>query len=424
MSVARQLRRYRVELLAVLAMVAVAVPVGGYIVSKQRLRFPWEQVYTLRAEFASAQAVTPGQGQNVTVAGVTVGEISKVQLRNGRALVTMEMSPDQLRAVYADARMLLRPKTGLNDMSIELDPGTPAAGRLEEDDVLPAANTTPNVHPDEVLAALDVDTRAYLSTLLNAGGRGLRGRGADLRAVLRASAPAFARTRRITAALADRRAQLRRLVGNLRVLSQAVAGQDEDLAELISAGNATFGALASQEGALGESVRRLPGTLTEAEAALRASGRFARRLRPALDELAPAVDALAPALRDVRPLLRDAEPILREEIRPLVRAARPLARDLRPALGDLDAVTPDLTSAFRVLVRVVNELAYNPPGEEEGYLFWLAWFSHNANSILSIEDAHGVAWRGQVMGSCSTYQDLAATNPAFALLVGVPACPS
>jgi phospholipid/cholesterol/gamma-HCH transport system substrate-binding protein len=422
-SLALQLRRYRRELLAVLAMVLVAVPVGAYIVDHQRLRFPWESVYTIRAQFASAQAVTPGQGQNVTVAGVTVGEIASVELRDGRALVTMDMDPDRMPAVYADARMLLRPKTGLNDMSVQLDPGTPAAGRLRERDVLPASSTTPNVNPDEVLAALDSDTRAYLATLLNAGGRGLHGRGADLRAILRASAPALAHTRRVAGALADRRAKLRRLIGNLRVLSQAVAERDGDLSRLVTAGDATFSALASQEGALGESVRLLPGTLREAEAALRASGAFAGRLRPALDSLGPAVDALAPALARVRPLLRDGEPILRRQIRPLVRDARPLARDLRPALRDLGAVTPDLTSAFRVLVRVVNELAYNPPGPEEGYLFWAAWFAHNANSILSIEDAHGVAWRGQLIASCSTYQDLAATNPSLKVLAGVPACP-
>jgi hypothetical protein len=53
-------------------------------------------------------------------------------------------------------------------------------------------------------------------------------------------------------------------------------------------------------------------------------------------------------------------------------------------------VTPHLSKAFSVLNYVVNELGYNPPGAEEGYLFWTAWFFHNADSILSIEDAQGV----------------------------------
>ena len=41
-----------------------------------------------------------------------------------------------------------------------------------------------NVNTDEVIAMLDVDTRDYLRTLLDAGGQGLKDRGQDLRALL------------------------------------------------------------------------------------------------------------------------------------------------------------------------------------------------------------------------------------------------
>ena len=44
---------------------------------------------------------------------------------------------------------------------------------------------------------------------------------------------------------------------------------------------------------------------------------------------------------------------------------------------------------------VVNELAYNPPGSEEGYLFWFAWSAHLGNSILNMQDAHGPVRRGR-----------------------------
>jgi len=80
------------------------------------------------------------------------------------------------------------------------------------------------------------------------------------------------------------------------------------------------------------------------------------------------------------------EPILARQIRPLVREAVPVARELPPTLSDLRGVTPDLIRAFRVLNYVVNELAYNPPEPAKSYLFWTAWFFHNANSVLSLED--------------------------------------
>jgi phospholipid/cholesterol/gamma-HCH transport system substrate-binding protein len=77
-----------------------------------------------------------------------------------------------------------------------------------------------------------------------------------------------------------------------------------------------------------------------------------------------------------------------------------------------------------VLNKTVNELNYNPPGSEEGFLFWLLWYVHNGNSIVSIEDAHGAAWRGLVMIGCSTLGQVLAANPALAPLALVPLCPA
>jgi phospholipid/cholesterol/gamma-HCH transport system substrate-binding protein len=128
-------------------------------------------------------------------------------------------------------------------------------------------------------------------------------------------------------------------------------------------------------------------------------------------------------LPKVDPLLRDARPAA-ARIRGLVHRAVPVAGDLRPALQDLDAVTPHLSKAFTVLNYVVNELGYNPPGPEEGYLFWAAWFFHNADSILSIEDAQGAAWRGGLIASCSTLSGLPSNAPELALLMPqLPVCP-
>jgi phospholipid/cholesterol/gamma-HCH transport system substrate-binding protein len=335
----------------------------------------------------------------------------------------MEIDPGKLPAVYDNAHMLLRPKTGLNDMSIEMDPGDPPGRRLRDGGTLSAAHTEPNVNPDEVLAALDGDTRSYLTILLNDGGRALAGRGVDLRRVLRASEPALAQTKRITAALSDRRAKLARLVHNLGLLSRTTATRTSQLARLVETADATFGALASQEGSLRDSVSLLPGTLQEAHGALDSTRGFAAQLGPALTALRPAARDLAPALLKARPLLRDGRPILANQIRPLVHEAVPVARDLPPTLSDLRGVTPDLISAFRVLNYVVNELAYNPPGPAKGYLFWTAWFFHNSNSVVSLEDAHGATWRGQLLASCSTFDAIPQIAPLLQLVAAAPTCP-
>jgi phospholipid/cholesterol/gamma-HCH transport system substrate-binding protein len=423
----KALRFYARHVIALTGIILLALAVSGYVVVHQRLRFPWEKEFLVYAQFSNAQAVTPGQGQTVNVAGVEVGEISGVKLENGLAVVEMNITSPDLHAIYQNAHLLLRPKTGLNDMSIALEPGSPDAslpddGKLSSGDTLPVWNTLPAVNPDEVLASLDTDTRNYLAVVANAGGEGLKGRGADLRALVAASQPTFAHTKRVMHALADRREKIKRLVTNLRLLSEASASKDRELASLVSGSTASFETIARREAELGATLDRLPGALTATDHALVSTRGLATDLEPSLRALRPTIRGLGPALVDVRPLLSDATPLLRDKLRPLVRQATPVVHRLRPSLELLNRSEPDLERATDVLTYVVNELGYNPPGAEEGYLFWVAWFVHNAASIVSIEDAHGVSWRGLVMGSCSTFAQVIAANPALEPLGTAPFC--
>jgi phospholipid/cholesterol/gamma-HCH transport system substrate-binding protein len=85
-------------------------------------------------------------------------------------------------------------------------------------------------------------------------------------------------------------------------------------------------------------------------------------------------------------------------------------------------VTPSLSNAFRVLEYVANELGYNPPGDNEGFLFWLAWFIHNANSLLSTQDAHGAVWRGMLVFDCKQLSQQPGTTLLQTLLGPIPGC--
>jgi phospholipid/cholesterol/gamma-HCH transport system substrate-binding protein len=422
------LRMYAPYLAALAGMILLSLAVSLYVVVHQRLRFPWQHETRIYAEFENAQSVTAGQGQTVNVAGVQVGEIGSVELKNGRAVVLMKLTSDDLGPVYRNARLQLRPKTGLNDMAIEMDPGRPDPsqphrGRLEDGDTLPIENTRPNVNPDQVLAALDADTRPYLQAFVNAGGAGLKGRGADLRRVLRATQPTFAQTRQVAAAIADRRDRVKRLVSNLRVLSEAAASKDQELASLVDASSAVFTTLGNRDADLQAAVQRLPGALHATRTALSATRGLAVDALPALRRLRPVARELGPALVEARPLLRDATPVVRHGLRPLVRRATPLLRLLGPSVERIDSVSPGLIETAHVANRAVNELAYNPPGKEEGYLFWLAWYIHNGNSVLTVEDAHGVAWRGLVMFGCSTLGNVLLTSPLLSVITQSAVCP-
>ena len=423
MSFTRQVRRYLPAMAALLVMAALAAAVAFYILSHQRVRFPWQDRYQVRIELASAQAITPGQGQTIDVAGVAVGNITDVRLKDGVAVVTGEIDPHKLPHVYANATALVRPKTGLQDMVVALNPGTRSAAVLRDGGTIPVSRTRPQVNLDELLAGLDADSRDYIRALVAAGAEGLHGRGAQLRALFKAGAPTLRLTRQVTGAIAARRQQMRRLVHNLRLLSEATGSKDRELAQLVSASAAAFRAIDSQQTALRDGLGRLPGTVTAARRALAAAQPFSDQLGTTLRDLLPATRRAAPAMTTARPLLRRATPVLGDLLK-LTQTARPVVRDLRPTTENLLADTPDLVGSFKVLRYVVNELAYNPPGSEEGYLFWLACFAHNSNTRLSEGDAHGIFWRGQLIVSCSTLSTLGRVGSPLAGLAGALPCPA
>src|ERR1035438_2069950 len=79
LSVREQIERYRTAFIAVVTMIVIAAAVGGYILAHENLKLPgWVPVlgreyFTLKADFQTAQALTPGQGQAVTIAGAKIG---------------------------------------------------------------------------------------------------------------------------------------------------------------------------------------------------------------------------------------------------------------------------------------------------------------------------------------------------------------
>jgi phospholipid/cholesterol/gamma-HCH transport system substrate-binding protein len=422
------IRKHLRDFLAIIFLLVVSLIVALVILSNQRLALPpgvpWlgKDYVEVDAELTTAQAVTPGQGQTVNIAGVEVGQIASVHLENGKAVVGLKIEREHA-TIYRDATILLRPKTGLKDMVAELNPGTKEAGELQEGERIPASQTLPDVNLDEILASLDTDTRDYLRILLGDASLALEGNGRAFAQTIRRIEPTAKYAREVNEQLAVRRRNLKRVVHNFSLLMEELGGKDRQLAEFVQNSNAVFAILAGQDANLRESLRQLPGALDETTTTLAKVDRLAKVLGPTLEDLRPGARALGPALRETRPFLTKTTPILRDQIRPFTRAALPTVKQLRPAMRDLAAAAPDLTRSFKVLNALLNTLAYNPPGDrEEGYLFWLSWANHTGMTVFGNQDAHGPIRRGLVVLSCNTAQLLASvsgTNPALGTLVAL-----
>ncbi|HEV3228213.1 MAG TPA: MlaD family protein, partial [Solirubrobacteraceae bacterium] len=421
------IRKYWRDFAAVVVLAVIALVVGGVILAHQRFYLPsWfpllgSDFVELKAEMSTAQSVTPGQGQVVTIAGVPVGEISSVGLHQGRAVVTMRIRRHDFK-IYHDASALLRPKTGLNDMLMELTPGHASTGRVPEGYTIPLAQTLPNVNSDEVLAALDGDTRDYLVLLIGGLGQGLEGQGKHLSADLRRFDPTARDLLRISKQLSLRHANIARAIHNFRLLSQALGSKDRQLSGLVDSSNAVFQAFARQDANLRASLSLLPPTLRTTNTALAKADRLARNLGPALAQLRPAARSLGPTLREVQPFLHQTTPVIANQLRPFTRAALPTVAELRPAAAALVKVIPNLTKTFGVVNYLLNELAYNPTAPDRSFLFWVSWANHLGASVFNTQDAHGPVRRGLFLISCgglSLLNQITQGNPQLGTLISL-----
>jgi phospholipid/cholesterol/gamma-HCH transport system substrate-binding protein len=411
----------------VIVLCVVASGIATYILDHQRLRFPVveDKPFRLKAEFATAQAVVPGQGQTIRVSGVEIGEIGKAELEDGRAVVTMDIKREYEGLIREDATALLRPKTGLKDMFVSIEPGK--GKPAEEGWTMPIESTLPDVNIDEIISMLDADTRSYLRLLVHGAGRGLQGRGRDLREVYRMFEPTHRDLARVSSEVATRRRELRRLQHNLRLLNGELAGKEDDLAELVQSASAVLRAYASEDDNISRAVARLPSALQQTTETLNKVDDYARLLGPTVEKLRPAVRALGRANRAMRPLAVEATPLIRDDIRPFVRESRPVIRDLRPASRNLASATPNFERTFRVLNRFGNLMANNPNGREdpsdpnrqEGFLFYLAWLPHQSANLFSTADAHGPFRPSLLSASCQTFRTLGNDTPAVENLLNL-----
>jgi phospholipid/cholesterol/gamma-HCH transport system substrate-binding protein len=332
---------------------------------------------------------------------VKVGSITGARAEGGNARLTLTIHRHQLPQVHRDARVVLEPITPLKDMQLLLDPGAPPAPVLHGGATIPIANATTPVPLSALLSALDSDTRAFVASMLASMGEGLDGRGLDLRKALRAFGPTTAQAHRITSELAGRRRDLAALVTNVRRVTEA-ASRDERLTTVVQAGERTLRAIAVQDDPLRIALDRLPSALRTTRATLHDAARFATRLEPAVSALTPPIRRLPAALRAFKPLGDEATVALRSTIRPAVRELRPLVASANAATKGLVPLVPDIVQVADNAVYALRELAYNPPGNDEGILFWLSFAAHNANSVYSSEDAHGGIGRSIVLVNCSS----------------------
>ncbi len=401
---------------ALIGLIIIGCAVGSYILAHQRLNPPaWmpvvgEDTFKIKAQLDNVQGVLPGQGQAVNISGIKVGSISSVELVEGRAVATLSIE-ERFSRIYPNASVLLRPKTGLKDMLIELDPGSPSSGDpIEEQATLSNDQTNADVNFDEFLASLDGDTQDYLKLLVGDGGRALKdGGGRDLANTFRRIQPLsrdFAKANRY---IVQRREKLKTVIHNFSAIVSEIGAHDRELARFVGGNAAVFRRFANQNENLSETIELLPGALQSGNTALAKIDKLGKSMESTFTNLQPTARALGPSLKQLRPFFAKTAPVIQKQLRPFTEEVQPIARELRAPANALAKSTPDLVKFTEVFNALFNELAYDPPGEgkgKNGYLYYLPWANHNTNSTVSGQDGISTLRRGMVMLSCSQLNTL------------------
>jgi phospholipid/cholesterol/gamma-HCH transport system substrate-binding protein len=406
------MREHSRDVLAIVGLVAAALFATTVILINQGATLPsWvpfigSNRFELKADFSTAQAVIPGQGQSVDIAGIKVGIVSGVKLEEGDAVVSMEVDNKYAPLIHDNASLLLRPKTGLNDMVAEVDPGTQSAPEIKEGSTVPLASTQPQVNPDEFLAGLDADTQQFLKLLLANGAEALdpaKGRDVKLSNALRRLDPLARDISRISGALAVRRQNIADSIHNFQLLSTELGNRDQDLVNFVDSSNAVLASFAKEQASIRSAVRELPATLQVTKGALTSANALALQEGPALKKSLPGAKATGPALRALRPFFQETAGPIQNQIRPFIVQVQSPVHHVAQISQGLGLATPGLKTGFTDLNTGLNALAYNPQAsDDQGFLFYVPWLNHDLNADYLLQDAYGPIRRGQVVVSCST----------------------
>jgi phospholipid/cholesterol/gamma-HCH transport system substrate-binding protein len=340
----------------------VVLAVGSYLAYTKELPFQ-DEGFTLTANFDNA--ATLRETAPVRIAGVNVGEVTSVESAGDGVEVTFTVD-EEGQPIHEDAALEIRPRLFLEgNFFLDLQPGSPSADELGDGEAISNAQTTTAVQLDEVLTALQSDSRTDLQELLEGYGTALtyeptakddrtqdedvHGESAaeSLNDAFEYGGPAGKGTAIVNDALQGTQAHdLSGLIKAQRDTLGKLRGREAALQGLISNFNVTVGALAQEQTNVSASIRELAPTLEIGEPSLRHLSDSLPPLRALARELEPSVEELPGTIRAADPWLDQANLLLRDEelgglARLLGDSAAPLARtsevslDLFPELTDL-----------------------------------------------------------------------------------------
>jgi phospholipid/cholesterol/gamma-HCH transport system substrate-binding protein len=286
--------------------------------------------YQLHATFQNA--TTLRVNSPVRIAGVNVGQVTKVQSDHNMAEVTFTVDDEGL-PIHRDATITIRPRLFLEgNFFLDLRPGSPEAPDMGSGDTIPVSQTATAVQLDEILTSLQKNNRSDLKQALKGYGDALthvptaaedKTQDPDVKGLTAGQAlnetfkygGTAGRTSSIVndALLGEHPHDLSNLIRGQRNLFRELASDEGALKGFITNFNTTAAALASESTNLSATVHELAPTLEQARPTLKHIDQSLPPFRSLAIQLEPGIRQLPETIRTGTPWLIQFKRLLRED---------------------------------------------------------------------------------------------------------------
>ena len=372
------------------AVLAAAVIAGGYLLAAQ------DDGYEIKLVMPNAANLL--DGSRVEIDGKPVGAVTKLETRDSQALVTVSVD-DTHAPLRTGSTAQVQWRGLLGERVVELMPGPATNPQLPSGAMLPAGSE--QVELDQVLAALDPDTRSHLNSVVQQLDQSLQAHPQDIKATLDTAGPAVNELGEVLKAVGQDGPAIGNLISDLHQMMDPVVARQAQVREVVDSLTSATDSLAAEQAQLQQALGAMPSTLDTAQhamdsvpAAVDASVPLLRLLQPATSQLAGLSQNLSPLLADLRPTIAD--------LRPTLQSASTLLQ-LTPALLDsTHGVLPGVTQAVTQLNPAVSFLRPYTPD-------LMGWLS-NWGAAFGNYDAQGHYFHGLVQVSTSIFDDNPGAN--------------
>lgn len=338
------------------------------------------------------------EGSRVEVDGKPVGEVTGLEARDSKAVVTVSVD-DEHAPMHAGTKAQVEWRGVLGERVIRLLPGPEGNPKIPPDSLVQAGSE--QVELDQVLAALDRPTREHLKSTVQQLDHHLKDHPQDIQATLKTAGPAVQELGEVLKAVGQDGPAIQSLIRNLRTMMEPVAGRQAELEKIVHELTAATDTMSSEQEQLKQALGELPSTLDSA--------------KRTMDGVPDAVDETAPLLRDLRPATQQLNSVSRN-LSPLLRDLQPAIGDLRPTLNSTNELlqrTPDLLdSTHGTLPGVTHALDQLNPAVQflRPYTPDLMGWLSNWSGAFANYDSQGHYFHGAVQVSPSVLDDNPGVN--------------